>query len=219
MIKNKDKGNIMKLAFISLNLVIAIVLSASISVNAADEAFDYTQVKPEHYANLEHKSQFTDKQGDTYKIHNTKYSKGLYIQITVNGRQKWKKHGRFYSISSSSGKTTGFVTYHYGVKEGPSESYNSKGQVKFKKLYKDGALEGPWQQFTDEGKLFEECVYVAGKKHGKQITYHSNGQPQFESTYVEGKREGESYHYSDKGKIVAKKVYKGGKQVGKTQWF
>jgi len=203
-------------------LIVVFVLSylmSFASIAAAQKAFDYTQVKPEHYAKLEHKSQFTDKQGDTYKIHNTKYSKGLYIQITENGRSKWKKHGRFYSISSSSGKTTGFVTYHYGTKEGPAESYNSKGQVKFKKLFKDGVLEGPWQQFTDKGKLFEECVYVAGKKHGQQITYHSNGQPQFTSTYVEGKREGETLQYNDKGKVVSKKIYKNGKQIGKTQWF
>ncbi|GAA0199459.1 toxin-antitoxin system YwqK family antitoxin [Kangiella japonica] len=195
-----------------------ITLYASTAFSAG-KAFDYTKVKPEHYANLKNKSEFTDKQGDTYKVKNSKYSKGLYIQITENGRSKWKKHGRFYSISSSSGKTKGFVTYHYGVKEGPAESYNHKGQVQFKKYYKNNRLEGPWQQYTDKGKLFEERIYVGGKKHGERIMYHPNGQPNFKSTYVQGKREGESYQYNDKGKIIAKKVYVNGKQIGKTQWL
>lgn len=203
--------------------IMTVILSGAVlyasTAFAADKAFDYTKVKPEHYAKLKNKSQFTDKQGDTYKVKNTKYKKGLYIQIIENGRSKWKKHGRFYSVSSSSGKTTGFVTYHYGVKEGPAESYNSEGQVKFKKYFKNNKLEGPWQQFTDKGKLFEERVYVNGKKHGKQITYHSNGQPNFTSTYVQGKREGESYQYNDKGKLIAKKVYVNGKKIGKTQWL
>lgn len=179
-------------------------------------SFDYTQIKPEHYEKLEHRSEFTDKDGESFRVENTDSSKGLSIQLSVNGSKKWKKHGVFYRYYE--GRMTEMVTYSYGRKDGLRESYNKKGVVKFRSYYQDGKLHGNWEQFNDKGKLVEQCNYVKGLKQGKLYSYY-NGKVDFVKDYVDGKLHGEVLQYNSKEKLVSRTKYSKGKQVGKTQWL
>jgi len=194
----------------------ASVLLFVLSMSALAESFDYTQIKPEQYNKLENKSEFTDKEGFTFRIEKTDSSRGLYIQDTSTGSKKWKKHGVFYSYYD--GRLTELVTYSYGKKEGLRESYNKKGIVVFRENYHNGSKHGSWEQFNDKGKLVEECTYENGLKQGKLYSYY-NGKVNFEKDYVDGKLHGEVLQYNSKGKLVARTKYSNGKQVGKTEWY
>ena len=199
----------MKKYFIALSLVIG-----SLSVLA--ESFDYTQIKPEHYKKLEHRSEFTDKQGFHFRIENTDSIKGLYVQEVENGKLKWKKHGVFYKYYK--GRLTELVTYSYGKKDGLRESYNNKTIVTYRDNYQSGQKHGVSQQFNDKGDKVDESTYINGRRQGKRYSYN-NKKKHFESDYVDGKRHGEVLQYNLNGKIVARTKYSNDKQVGKTQSY
>lgn len=186
------------------------------SCSTLAESFDYSQIKPEHYEKLEDKSEFTDKEGNTFKIENRDSSKGLYIQEMSNGKKKWKRHGVFYKFYE--GRLTELVTYSYGVKEGLREAYNRKGVVNFRHYYHLGRKHGSSEQFNDKGQLVEKCTYENGLKQGKLYSYY-NEKVDFEKDYVDGKLHGEVLQYNYKGKLVSRTTYNKGKQVGKTEWY
>ena len=111
--------------------ILSLILSC---ISLASEKFDYTKIKPEHYKDLKHNSEFTDETGNNFRILNSDSTKGLQIQVIENGKKKWKRHGAYYRFYN--GKLTELITYSYGKKDGVRESYNKKGVVNFRDLYK-----------------------------------------------------------------------------------
>jgi len=201
-----------------MKALLAVLIAFVFIGSAIAEPFDYTKIKPEHYKNLTDESEFIDKDGENFKIKNTNSQKGLYIQVTINGRNKWKKHGVFYSIRSD-GTVYEMVTYLFGKKDGLKESYNSKGIVKFRYYYKNNQKHGSWTQFNDKGVKVSEATYEHGLKQGKVKDYY-NEKLHFEKDYVDGKRHGQVIQYNtSSGRVVARSHYNKGKKIGKTQWY
>ena len=180
------------------------------------ESFDYTKITPEQLNKLDDKSEFTDNEGNKFRIENRDSSKGLYILENSNGSKRWEKHGVFYKYNKE--RLTEIITYSYGKKEGLREAYNRKGVVNFRHYYHLGRKHGISEQFNDKGKLVEKCTYENGLKQGKLYRY-SNGKVYFEKDYFDGKLHGEVLQYNPKGKVVSRTTYNKGKKVGKTQWY
>lgn len=199
-------------------LAIVVFIFLSYSVHGAEQSapFDYTKIKPEHFDKLQDKQQFTDEQGLTFKIENTKYARGIYIQHEENGKKRWKKHGAFYRLYE--GRVTEMQEYVLGEKHGLRETYRKDGKVQFREHYQRNKKHGLWEQFNDKGNKVAQCDYVDNLKHGKCYDYHSNGEVQFDKDYVNGKRHGQVLQYRDNGKLVGRTTYNQGKQVGKTVW-
>jgi len=204
----------MKNSFINFMIVLGVLIFSS-SVQAQASSFDPNLLKAEYFNDegVKEGLVFDDKKGNTFKIKNSKYSRGLYIQHDG----KWLKHGVFYSVSS--GRVTSKTMYFYGKKHGEHLGYHSNGKTQFQYYYNQGKKEGKWYQYRDDGSLFEEKVYENGVIEGTKISYHSNGVKNFVSTYINGKRNGESFQYNDDGELVGKSQYNMGKKVGKTQWY
>lgn len=180
-------------------------------------SFDYSQLQPEHFLKLKHQSQFIDHAGDTFRIENTVTRRGLYIQQTINGQKRWRKHGVFY-VFTRTGWLASMTTYAYGLKEGLEQTYNRKGVVKFKAYYQKNYRHGPQTRYNDMGEKISECHFDRGLKQGKQYDYRQ-GKLLYETDYVDGKRHGESLHYDiESGQLYSRKLFRKGKQVGKTQW-
>lgn len=199
-------------------LVIVLSIFLISATDAAEKAkpFDYTKIKPEHFDKLEDKQQFTDEQGLTFKIENTKSSRGIYIQHEENGKKSWKKHGAFYRLYE--GRVTEMQEYVLGEKHGLRERYRKDGKVQFREHYQRNMEHGVSEQFNDKGNIFARCDYVEGKKYGKCYQYHSNGEVNFEKDYVNGQLHGQVLQFRSNGKLVGRSTYKEGKQVGKTEW-
>ena len=199
-----------------LAIVLSIFFTSTIHAAEQSQPFDYTKIKPEHFDKLEDKQRFTDEQGLTFKIENTKYARGIYIQHEVNGTKRWKKHGAFYRLYE--GRVTEMQEYVLGEKHGLRETYRKDGKVQFREHYQHDKKHGLWEQFNDKGNKVAQCDYVANQKHGKCYDYHSNGEINFDKDYVNGKRHGQVLQYRDNGKLVGRSTYNEGKQVGKTIW-
>jgi antitoxin component YwqK of YwqJK toxin-antitoxin module len=199
-----------------LQLILKLIIVFSVSTSSAQALkFDPNKIKAEYFQDKEvkHKLEFNDKKGNSYKIYNTKYSKGLYIKKN----EKWQKHGVHYTYSS--GKISSKTTYLYGKKEGKYESYQSNGKVKYKCDYVKDKKDGLWQHFRDDSSIFEEIPYSKGLKEGTRIEYHRNGVKNFVTQYSNGVRDGDNLQYNNKGKLVAKTKYSRGKKLGKTIWY
>lgn len=199
-----------------LAVVLSIFLISTAHTAEQAEPFDYTKIKPEYFDKLQDKQQFTDEQGLTFKIKNTKYARGIYIQHEENGKKRWKKHGAFYRLYD--GRVTEMQEYVRGEKHGLHESYRKDGKVQFRTQYQRNQKHGLWEQFSNKGNKVAQCDYVNNQKHGKCYGYHSNGKVQFDKDYVNGKRHGQVLQYRDTGKLVGRSTYKEGKKVGKTEW-
>lgn len=200
-----------------LAIVLSIFFTSTIHAAEQSQPFDYTKIKPEHFEKLEDDQQFTDEQGLTFKIKNTKYARGVYIQHEENGKKRWKKHGAFYSLYE--GRVTEMQEYVLGEKHGLREAYHKNGKVQFREQYQRNKKHGLWEQFNNKGNKVAQCDYVDNQKHGKCYDYHSNGKVNFDKDYVSGKRHGQVLQYNSKGKLVARSTYNEGKKVGKTEWL
>lgn len=203
-----------------IRLLLATCLLVASPLNAATgKQVDYTNLKPEDYEGIEHKSEFVDSNtGETFRVKNDKYGRGLWIKVTEGDRSQWKRHGAYYELRSD-GSVSAMKVYSYGSKEGTWESYTRKGGVKFRTRYVGNLRNGLYEHFTDRGKLFEQGEYKDNRKEGKWTQYY-NGKVHFETSWQNGQRHGEKLQYStSSGKVVARTTFQNGKQVGKTQWY
>lgn len=200
-----------------MRIILTALIIFAFTATVSAETLDYSKLEPEHFNNLENKMEFSDEKGNNYRIKNSDYSRGLYIQVTVNGNRKWEKHGAYYSIYN--GRVSGMITYAYGKREGVKETYNHDGITTFRTYYQNDLKHGSWEQFNDKGVKVAECTYVKNEKQGKYYNY-AGGNLNFEKIYVDDKRHGESLQYdTTTGKLVAKTMYNMGNKVGKTQWY
>lgn len=199
-----------------LNFIMILgVLIFSITLHAQEFDFDPNKLKAEYFNDKGVKDGlvFNDKKGNTFKIKNNDYSRGLYIKH----EGKWLKHGVYYEMSS--GRVTSKTLFVYGEKNGEYLAYHSNGNLNFRYHFNKGIKEGKWYQYRDDGSPFEEKEFKNGVIEGTKISYHPNGLKEYVSTYVNGKRHGETLGYNKEGKLISGTKYNMGEKVGKTQWY
>ncbi|MCA8955797.1 MAG: hypothetical protein KDC87_06975 [Planctomycetes bacterium] len=166
---------------------------------------------------------FVGPKGNSFRVVKTKFDRGLLIRIQQGKREKWVRHGTFFSLARD-GTVSSATDYVLGVKHGEHKSFNKRGVVKFHYHYVKGQIHGTWTQYRDDGSVVETVPYVHGRKHGKRYAYYHDkrrkqGPVNFATDFVDGKRHGESLQYDQNGKLVSRTVYDKGNKVGKTQWL
>lgn len=75
-------------------------------------------------------------------------------------------------------------------------------------------LNGPYNTYDDNGRLWRYAEYKDRVLHGKQISYHYNGQVSEDCTHVDGKKEGVCIKYDCDGNIIGESTYKNDKLNG-----
>ncbi len=85
--------------------------------------------------------------------------------------------------------------------------------------YKNGAADGVWKVFYQNGVLAHEVSYSKGEKDGIVKEYNDEGRLIFEIQYKNGKENGPSVLYYPEGKLREKGIYKNGERDGKWQQF
>ena len=198
-----------------LHLLIILGTLICSPLKAQESSFDPNKLKSEYFNDKEVKDGlvFNDKKGNTFKIENSDYSKGLYVKK----KEKWVKHGVWYNMSG--GRVIKKQIYTYGKKNGVFEEYHKNGKVKKEYQFVNGIKQGMEYQYRDDGTKIYECPYQNDKMEGVKIEYRSNGSISSKKNYKNGEKHGESLHYNDKGKLVARSQYEFGKKVGKTQQY
>jgi uncharacterized protein len=105
-----------------------------------------------------------------------------------------------------------------GVPDGTCREYFENGQLKALSSRSDGVLDGPFQQWREDGKLLGEFKFNAG--NGTYRHWHDNGTIGLETEYRDGIQHGSSKVYDpDSGKCVLTQYFLKGKKVSKKAWL
>lgn len=195
---------------IILNIVVLGLTFLYMPIINGQEDFDPNKLKEEYFQNdkIVNEATFVDKLGNSYKITNTEYLKG--VSIKKDG--SWQKHGVFYSFSG--GRKTGKTTYSYGKKHGECESYFADSKLQFKWNCENDKREGKWYQYREDGTLSREKVYKNDLIEGEEIVYYVSGAKNFVNQYVGGKKHGEWLQYKEDGKLISKTQFNMDEKVG-----
>lgn len=85
-------------------------------------------------------------------------------------------------------------------------------------FYKNDLLDGVYKEYSPQGELQRETMYLHGKKHGKDIVY-SGRQKIHECVYVQGVLHGQVFNYYASGTKADSLIYLFGKQNGLQQYY
>ena len=91
-----------------------------------------------------------------------------------------------------------------GELDGLDEIYYRNGQLKFKNNYKDGKQDGLYEKHFKNGQLKTKANHKDGKYDGLREEYYKNGQLKFKSDYKDGKKSGISLYYYKNGRLRLK---------------
>ena len=92
-------------------------------------------------------------------------------------------------------------TVHAGLQNGDLTSFYPNGQLKSRKFYKDGKLNGLVEYFTETGLRMASFNFSAGKKAGNQYKYYPSGILEEVTFFDKGVLKGENIFYFEDGKI------------------
>jgi antitoxin component YwqK of YwqJK toxin-antitoxin module len=112
-------------------------------------------------------------------------AEGRYAGRVVNDKWRRDKDG-LWKFYFPNGKLSTEETYLGGQKNGTVNLYLESGVLVSISNYKNGLLDGPFEQRNAAGKKILECVYVNGLKHGPSKTYYEDGKIQMKGNYFEG---------------------------------
>ena len=151
---------------------------------------------------------------------------GLYVENYDNAQNSKKLEGKHIN-GNRSGKWTEWhansqlhfvMNYIDGTLQGPAEYSNTSGSKHNSTVYKDGAHNGPYQQYYDnaENTLRMEGNHVKGKRSGKWTGWYDNRQIESVVNYLQDQADGpaEYFYYTGTNKKHYVTNYKQGKQHG-----
>lgn len=91
--------------------------------------------------------------------------------------------------------------YHLGKKEGPSKSFDQKGQALSEKEWKNDLLDGKSTEYYPNGLKRSEIAFAAGAKNGMALFFDQDGVKTVEGNYKEDLSEGEWSFFDKDGKV------------------
>ncbi len=92
-------------------------------------------------------------------------------------------------------------TVEAGLQNGDLTTFYPNGQLKSRKFYKDGILNGLVEYFTETGVRLVSFNFSAGKKTGNQYKYYPSGILEEVTFFDKGVLKGENIFYFKDGKI------------------
>lgn len=95
------------------------------------------------------------------------------------------------------------MTYRNGELDGIFEEYHANGQLMEKAEYKIGDVQGTSTEYHANGKVMETIPYVNGVVHGERVVYWDNGQVRERMNYVQGQLHGPWSQHDRTGKRLA----------------
>jgi len=118
------------------------------------------------------------------------------------------KHGEWRYHRS--GKLVMDETYANGQRHGAAHLYYPDGQVYERRRYKNGKLDGVYEQVDVRGQTVFELTYVDGVQSGAVRYYYDSGQLRIEGQSRDGVRVGEWTFYEPSGRVERKTTYANG---------
>jgi len=122
------------------------------------------------------------------------------------------------------------------VKHGPYRKWHASGKLFVEGAYRDGAPDGRWQYFGEDGKKLGECTltdrtgtwsswlpggqswetgdYYQGQKVGQWQSWWRNGKKNKDEQYKDGKLHGRSKVWHESGQLFFDGQYREGEKCG-----
>ena len=104
--------------------------------------------------------------------------------------------------------------YNENTPVGRFQQWYSNGKLMQECWFLAGQLHGPFVQWYENGNKMEEVAYVDGKKHGLLTTWYPNGVKQSESWLVKGVSHGQAKGFFDNGSVAYEESYVDGAREG-----
>ncbi len=108
-----------------------------------------------------------------------------------------------------------------GELDGPFEDYTYGPKKLFKKgSYKAGLEDGAWQVLDEKGAVTLEGSFKLGKKVGPWITRFPSGKKKMDEVYVDGVLDGALREFAENGQVISDAHYKLGLAEGlRSEWY
>jgi hypothetical protein len=97
--------------------------------------------------------------------------------------------------------------------------YGDKGNIEAKENYKNGQLNGPYEEYHPNGQLMDKSSFIAGLQNGWTIYYREDGSKQSEGNFKNGNRDGEWKYYDAGGKIEGTTTFKIDYEIKEAKMF
>ena len=159
-------------------------------------------------------------QGKYYK----KYTNTPFTGITTGLKQGKIKKGKMYGdwkIYWKNGVIREILFIHNGKPDGRREVFDTKGELRFVKIYDKGNVKNEFNHFVyyENNQLKEEGYFFDDKKNGKWISYKENGDIRKMEHFTNNLLDGESVYYYKNGKVSEKGNYINGVPNGEWNDF
>ncbi|MCJ1959284.1 toxin-antitoxin system YwqK family antitoxin [Novosphingobium mangrovi (ex Hu et al. 2023)] len=101
-----------------------------------------------------------------------------------------------------------------GRKDGLDRQFYPTGVLAVERSWSEGALDGPYRHWSDEGTLLERWTYGPSGLEGDYYVFHENGQLASKAHWREGKRDGPYINYARDGRLKEYGNYRKGRADG-----
>lgn len=123
-----------------------------------------------------------------------------------------RKNGTWVTYHSEGGRIETITSYTDGQLNGPSLTFDTRGQVIGKKEYRSGVFHGEVVTYKF-GRVEKSTPYVNGQKHGIYEEYNSKGNLQRQIEFKNDVQDGALKYFDEAGNITVEYMYKNGEKV------
>lgn len=128
--------------------------------------------------------------------------------IVKNGSGKLKTH-------YPSGKVKTEETIHKGMKNGVSILYKPSGEIRRKGHYKNGKMDSIWEEtYITKAQVYQIKGYKEGVKNGPFKEFTIDGKPNIIGHYLNDKKDGDWTYYYINNKVDMQGAFKNDEQHG-----
>ena len=122
-------------------------------------------------------------------------------EIAAEGKYFGTKKDSLWKYYSYYGEhLSNIESYNKGLKNGISREFYSDGAISQEKLWKNGALDGPWKMWFPGNKLRLETQYKNGKINGLFKSFYPDGTMEISGNYLNDIRVGEWTYVNEETK-------------------
>jgi len=118
-----------------------------------------------------------------------------------------QRTGLWISYFPFTGMVSEKVSYKLGQVDGVYESWYRDGKLYMTGQYVEGMKEGLWKEYSDSGFVFSTTAYKNGMRDGMYTEYYPSGKKLLVATYAKDQLMGMYTEYYEAGKVKSRKLY------------
>ena len=125
-------------------------------------------------------------------------SKGRYVGMKIGNAWERQKQGR-WEFYDAEGRLIRFENYKDNLLNGESKIFFANGQPSHEMSYLYDKLEGPFTEYTIDGKISKKGAYKNGIYDGNIVVNYDSGKKKEEGKFANGLRDGGWNFYLETG--------------------